>query len=812
MPSLIELRDQISALDYETGALRTAVDSMNPDEIRLQVSKGFMKDVTWTEVDEDEWDSKSPDPSAPNPDWDVDYVANNPSADLEALGINEDDLIRHSRATNNNNPSVSPTWTPNIVTLRTGTSPNYKYDYLYNLPKYKYDSTYNPGGFRYGHYYKVTGTQSTPIIKYFRCDYPIQTGFMNVLADRVSFGVTNNLSDQNATKKGSLINMTIDGVGITGDKIVLDGDTIADAIYGKSLNINNTTYLNTDGSVFFGVPNSTAIANPSTSSVLPTATGGVKKSSRFNTDGSGELCGGNINWDNNGRLYVKEAYIGDGNVWKIETRNNLPIIYSKDSVSPYQELYITPEFIRSCQYANRDNYDLDEWRIERNGTAYFAKNNAIFRTDGGFKLGGSGTHEIDGEDLIDGKIDYDASDGQLTISGENINITANAATQIGTALSDITISNDGVGINGTLSTKDVSIGDGAAFFKGTNTALSSAVSGVSYDANTRGAGHVAKGHIKWDASGNTYVDGNITADSMKINAVSSYRNAADLGDGKMWFTNYESAKSISHGVIQNASVTLENSDPVILFKSVRNGVTSFFVLNPLLLGNGSTTRTTQIGFLDESRNPSSIRNIINSKILKRYLLDNEITKVEHTSSNITTVKYEIQSYSYLYMYRFVECNCCYKDDSYNLIHHTTDGSEDIRSAYDRVIEITRFYIDGDNDEHIAYDSVYLYPAYAGNGVTETRMYSGSQSNVGYYVSTSMSVLPSGTTETFYDLASGTSKTYTLPRNAYVMEKTNKSGYPSLIYVDSTNLDYDDLLNESDLRNDNNCIVYSDMTK
>ena len=126
--------------------------------------------------------------------------------------------------------------------------------------------------------------------------------------------------------------MTIDGVGITGDKIVLDGDTIANAIYGKSLNINNTTYLCSDGDVYFGVPtgaNNSATINPDAADKTNLNTG--TRSSRFNKDGSGQLCGGNINWTNNGVLYVKEAHIGESNSdWLIKTLVSADNIYDKD--------------------------------------------------------------------------------------------------------------------------------------------------------------------------------------------------------------------------------------------------------------------------------------------------------------------------------------------------------------------------------------------------------------------------------------------------------------------------------------------------
>lgn len=75
IPTTTEIRTQISDLNEDLGELSTAVNAMNPHEIRLQVSKGFKKDVTWTEVDVDEWKSartvmdEDPDDEEYDVDW-----------------------------------------------------------------------------------------------------------------------------------------------------------------------------------------------------------------------------------------------------------------------------------------------------------------------------------------------------------------------------------------------------------------------------------------------------------------------------------------------------------------------------------------------------------------------------------------------------------------------------------------------------------------------------------------------------------------------------------------------------------------------
>jgi len=75
IPTTTEIRTQISDLNEDLGELSTAVNAMNPHEIRLQVSKGFKKDVTWTEVDVTEWESartvmdEDPDDEEYDVDW-----------------------------------------------------------------------------------------------------------------------------------------------------------------------------------------------------------------------------------------------------------------------------------------------------------------------------------------------------------------------------------------------------------------------------------------------------------------------------------------------------------------------------------------------------------------------------------------------------------------------------------------------------------------------------------------------------------------------------------------------------------------------
>ena len=221
IPTTTEIRTQIASLSDDLSQLNTTVSQQTPEWIRLQASKGFLDNVTWTMVPEAEYTSAT-----------------------------------------------------NKVDLGSAA-----------LPTTEYVASTNTSGYRYGYYYKRT---ESGVNYWYRCDYPISTGFANILADRVSFGVTNNLNGSDSVK-GALIDMTVDGVSITGSKIVLNGDTIANAIAGKSLNINNTSYINSDGSVYFGMPsnvNLNELSSAARETFLSNAAS-APVSSRFNANGSG---------------------------------------------------------------------------------------------------------------------------------------------------------------------------------------------------------------------------------------------------------------------------------------------------------------------------------------------------------------------------------------------------------------------------------------------------------------------------------------------------------------------------------------------
>ena len=146
---------------------------------------------------------------------------------------------------------------------------------------------------QYGACYKVTFNYTENGLNkikdyYYRCDYPVSTGFLKILSEKLSLGVARKISGNTIS---SSITLSIDGndvptAAISAGNIVLDGNVIAAAITASDLNINNTTYLHGNGNVEF-------------------AQGENKRGSRFDNDGSGSLAGGLISWENTGDLTVK---------------------------------------------------------------------------------------------------------------------------------------------------------------------------------------------------------------------------------------------------------------------------------------------------------------------------------------------------------------------------------------------------------------------------------------------------------------------------------------------------------------------------
>ena len=428
---LYALKSSVEGNGNRISTLEASVNEMTPDKIRLQVSKGFLNNVTWTPIEDSTVDHTI-------------VIEEKPSTDLISYLVD-----------NVTDPIFGDTY------------------------KLKFSYTDSDTGLTINKEYS------------YRCDYPISTGFLNILSDNLSLGVSQNINGSIIT---SSIKLTVgeEGSTITSEasRIILNGDVIAEAIKTKELNINNTTYLSGNGDVKF-------------------AQGTDKRGSIFKSDGTGSLAGGLISWENTGDLSVKgkitatSGQIGDGdNAWFIGTVKGIPAIYAIDGDN---KISITTQYLEGGLEAT------PSWRILRDGTATFAKGNIVFNNDGSGYIGihNNTTGETKGISIT--------SNGNVSIDGVNVNINASQQTQIISSVQDnlkedddfknqiagLVVTPDGTQIIGQLNTEDVSIGNGSCFFKGTDTANDE----YGYGPGTRGSGHVANRNIIWDKDGNLTIKG-----------------------------------------------------------------------------------------------------------------------------------------------------------------------------------------------------------------------------------------------------------------------------------------------------------------
>lgn len=354
----------------------------------------------------------------------------------------------------------------------------------------------------YGDYYIVGDNE-------YRCDYPISTGLLKILSDKITLAVTRTT---NGNTISSTINMTVGDEGskieVDADDIVLNGDVIAAAIASKELNIDNYTYLysrkqageNGPMAIFGGETSGTTI---------------------FNADGSGQLGGGNLTWNNTGDVTVtgtinaSAGQIGKGdNAWFIGTIGPetapIPAIYAKDNDG--YKIVLSTERLEGGLEAN------PSWMILNDGTATFANGNVIFNNDGTGRIGSDETNITINEN------------GDISLVGINITLSSEDRTQIINDAADgakgLVINEVGTSIIGQLNTEDVSIGNGSCFFKGTDVANDE----YGYSSGTKGSGHLANRNIYWDSAGNVTMNGDIRATSFE---------AAVSVTNSIWLTSVE---------------------------------------------------------------------------------------------------------------------------------------------------------------------------------------------------------------------------------------------------------------------------------
>ena len=326
------------------------------------------------------------------------------------------------------------------------------------LPTVKKDDSHI-NGYEYGKYYNIIGTG-----KYYRCDYPVSTGFLNILAEKLALGVSQRTASGNTIS--STIQLKVDGQSssaqIVSDQIVLKGDTIAEAIKAKELNINNKTYIKQSGEVLLAQ--------------------GTNGACDFKTDGNFTMAGGKIAYTTSndtlevsGKIKAQQGEIGGSSgKWMISGSGMYG--QSQDGKSM---LYLYPGKIRSVN----SNYGSGNmWELSQDGSAKFAKGLVQFNPDGTGHIG-----------KTSGNSSYiNISSEGVTLHGVN-GLTLTATDYANIAANDIVIQSLSTNILGQLNTEDISVGGGSSYFK------------------SDGSGRLANGGVVWDKTGNVTMQGDVTA-------------------------------------------------------------------------------------------------------------------------------------------------------------------------------------------------------------------------------------------------------------------------------------------------------------
>lgn len=242
------------------------------------------------------------------------------------------------------------------------------------------------------------------------------------------------------------------------------------------MNIKNKSYLKGNGDAIFGA-----------------TTAGETGESRFLADGTGYIADGTIRWGN-GKTYINDLYIGHPMMgWHInggamgpndEYVDLMPFIWSQyhdTTNNKYINLAIRPDVIECYSKATNDSgfgggTRTVNWSIDQSGNALFASGNATFNADGSAVIGNQTTNITM------------SSSGTISLTGIGVSISAADQAQIGTTVKNNitgdstfigTVANAaGVTVKGNLNTDDISVGNGACFFKGTDNSTAETHHGV----------------------------------------------------------------------------------------------------------------------------------------------------------------------------------------------------------------------------------------------------------------------------------------------------------------------------------------------
>lgn len=396
VPTNITLLTQLAGYSEDLNELRTTVNEMTPEYIRLQATKGFGQNVTWTPITQGEW--------------------------VDALNTNANKCHGDGG---------------NLTTLPTT-------------------------GYVIGDFYALSKPGNK--FEFYRCDYPISTGFLDILAEKLTLGVSQRTASGNTIS--STIQLKVDGQSssaqIVSDQIVLKGDTIAEAIKAKDLNINNKTYIKQSGEVLLAQ--------------------GTNGACDFKTDGNFTMAGGKIAYtasndtlEVSGKIKAQQGEIGGSSgKWMISGSGMYG--QSQDGKSM---LYLYPGKIRSV---NTNYGSGNTWELSQDGSAKFAKGLVEFNPDGTGHIG-----------KTSGNSSYiNISSEGVTLHGVN-GLTLTATDYANIAANDVVIQSLSTNILGQLNTEDISVGGGSSYFK------------------SDGSGRLANGGVVWDKTGNVTMQGDVTA-------------------------------------------------------------------------------------------------------------------------------------------------------------------------------------------------------------------------------------------------------------------------------------------------------------
>lgn len=295
----------------------------------------------------------------------------------------------------------------------------------------------------------------------------LNTALVRVMSNNI------NLVVSNPEGNGAVIDLSIKGkdsnTTISSTEIVLNGNTIAEAISAKELNINDVSIIKENGDVLLSQ--------------------GTSGSSNFLTDGSGQLAGGLIRWGTNvsditptgfalkirGHIEATSGFIGPNKEtgWTIGTVDNTPAIVGANSGGD--------QLVLSTNYLAQKNGNSYSWMLNRDGSAVFGDpetNRFIDLSDGNL--------------VVSGEIQSDYG----KIGGWNIGKVGN----VPCLYSEHTESSQGIYFDDKIVISPQE--------------MYSEVGNVKkWQLSRDGSGQVANGNINWDEHGNASFKGNIHANS-----------------------------------------------------------------------------------------------------------------------------------------------------------------------------------------------------------------------------------------------------------------------------------------------------------